>query len=129
MDSRGGKWGAVVCPDRVRKAVFAKQRPEDGFGAFCANRSQRLAEQEHSTVVVRHGQRETILPVAGLELPLEVRRPDLIGPRRLQTHGAGMFPGLPTSILSKMAVSIQGLVDGTPGWKAPTRMPSLQDLA
>ena len=40
-----------------------------------------------------------------------------------------MFPGLSASVLSKLTVPIQDLVDGAPGWNAPTRMPSLQDLA
>ncbi len=66
VDSRGSEGGTVVCPDGIRKPVFAKQSSEGGFRAFCANRSQRLAEQEHPTVVVRHGQRIAVLPVAGL---------------------------------------------------------------
>jgi len=129
VDSRGSERSAIVGPDRVGKPVSAKQGPEGGLRAFGANRSQRLAEQEHSTVGVRHGQRKTVLPVAGLERPLEVRGPDLVRPRCLQAHGARMFPGLPAPILSKMAVSIQDLVDRTSGRKASTRMPSLQDLA
>ena len=69
--------------------MFTKQGPEGGLRAFCANRWQTLAEQEHSTVVVRHGQRVAVLPVAGLELTLEVRGPDLIG----TSVSSGTAPG------------------------------------
>jgi hypothetical protein len=129
VNSPGSKWGAVVCPDCIRKPVLAKQGPEGGFRAFCANRRQTLAEQEHSTVVIRNGERVAVLPVAGLELTLEVRRPDLIGPRRLERNRSGMIPRPPPSDLAKLAVSIQQLVDGTPGRNSPTRMSSPEDLA
>ena len=68
--------------------MFAKQRSKGRFGPRCANRSQGLAEQKHSTVVVRHSERKAVLPVASLELPLEVRGPDLVRPCRFQTNGS-----------------------------------------
>ena len=52
---------------------------DTGFRAFCVNRSQR-AEQEHPTVVLRHGRQVAVHPVTRLELRLEVRGPDLVGP-------------------------------------------------
>ncbi len=108
--------------------MFPKQSPKGGFHAIRADRSQRLAEQEHPTVVVRHGQRVAVLPVAGFELALEVRRPDLIGARRLQTNGSGVFPRSPPAVLAKLAVSIQERVDCASGRKTPTRVPSHHDL-
>jgi len=40
---------------RRRQFVLTKQTSEGRLGAFCANRGNRLAEQEHAAVVVRHG--------------------------------------------------------------------------
>ena len=119
----------MVCPDCVRKSIFTKQAPEGRLGALGADGWQRFAEQEHPAEVVCHGQRKTVLPVAGFELTLEVGWPDLVGACGLQTNGSGMFPRPPTPVLAKVVVLIQDLVDRTAGRKAPIRMPPLQNLA
>ena len=125
-----GPCAALSVPDRTRQPpLLARDAGGLRCGhSFCANRSQRLAEPEHATVGIRHGQRIAVLPVAGLELALEVRRPDLIGTRRLQTNGPGVFPRSPPAVLAKLAVSIQERVDCASGRKTPTRVPSLHDL-
>ncbi len=46
-----------------------------------------------SAAGIRHREREAILPIAGLELTLEVRGPSLVWPSHLQTKGYGLHLG------------------------------------
>src|SRR5712692_1260573 len=64
--------GPVVALDRGRQPDLAKEPLEDRLRLGRADRTERGAAQQVARVLIRNGQRITVLPVAGPELPLEV---------------------------------------------------------
>ena len=68
---------AVVRANRVRQAVFAEQPVEDRAHATPLRREQTVTREQESGVLVGHGERVTVHPIARAKVPLEVRGPDI----------------------------------------------------
>src|SRR5436190_22568192 len=88
--------------------------------------------QERPAEVIGDRERVAVLPVSGLELPLEVRRPHLVWSLRLERSGSRVRPLLATPVLAEPAVPLEDVVDRTarrPGDRGRSRPEHLQELA
>ena len=95
MNPERAERGPVVALDRGRQPDLAKEPLEDRLRLGRAYRAERGAAQQVARVLIRNGQRITVLPVAGPELPLEVGRPQIIGGLRDRARRPGMVPMVP----------------------------------
>src|SRR5216683_1064544 len=84
--------GPVVALDRGRQPDLAKEPLEDRLRLGRADRGERGAPQQVARVLIRNGQRITVLPVAGAELSFEVGGPQIIGCLRDRARRPGMLP-------------------------------------
>src|SRR5713226_1130122 len=84
--------GPVVALDRGRQPDLAKEPLEDRLRLGRADRGERGAPQQVARVLIRNGQRITVLPVAGAELTFEVGGPQIIGCLRDRARRPGMLP-------------------------------------
>ena len=77
-----------------RQSVLAKEAIEDGPDALALGGEQALAAEQVARVLIRHRQRVAIHAVAGPEVALEVRRPQVIRLERRRGHDArvGVVP-------------------------------------
>ena len=67
-----------------------KSRSKIGPDALALGREQAVAAEQVARVLVGDRQRIAVDPIAGAELALEVRGPEIIGLRRGRRHDAGM---------------------------------------
>jgi hypothetical protein len=75
-----GEGHPIVRANRARQPVFAKQPIEDRTHTLALGGEQAVARQEIARVLVGDRQRVAVDPVAGPEVPLEVGRPEIVGP-------------------------------------------------
>src|SRR5947209_10386587 len=121
----------VVGPDRFGEADLSEQGAEHGFRLLGLHRRQAAARKERPAEVIGDRQRVAVLPVSGLELPLEVRRPHLVRSLRLERSGSRVRPLLATPVLAEPAVPLEDGVDRTarrPGDRGRSRPEHLQEL-
>ncbi len=86
----GGERDAVVGADPVGQAIFFKEAGEDGFCAGNSRGMKALAADDVAADVIGDGEGEAIDTVAGLELPLEISTPEVVG----SEDGIGGFAGM-----------------------------------
>ena len=79
MNRLGRERDPVVRPDGERQAVLAERALEDGPSGDGLRREQPTAGEQEPGVLVRDGERVAVRAVARAELPLEVRRPEVVG--------------------------------------------------
>src|SRR5205823_9039580 len=103
----------VVGPDRFREADLSEQGAEHGLRLLGLHRRQAAAHEERPAEVIGDRERVAVLPVSGLELPLEVRRPHLVRSLRLERSGSRVRPLLATPVLAEPAVPLEDVVDRT----------------
>src|SRR5258706_10915107 len=89
-DPGGGEGRAVVGADRLGHAVLAEGELEAVANATFGGREIAVAADEIAAEEAGDGEREAIAAVAGLELSLEVRSPDLVRAQRLGAGASGM---------------------------------------
>ena len=79
---RTGERRAAIGQDRPRQPVGRKGLLEDRPGVRPRRRAAASALEQEAAAVLGPGQREAQASVAGAELPLEIRRPQIVGLRR-----------------------------------------------
>src|SRR4030095_9097682 len=78
VDARGGERHPIVGPNGARQSVLAKETIEDGADPLALGGEQAVAAEEVARVLVRDRQRIAIDTIAGPEVSLEVRRPEVV---------------------------------------------------
>ena len=91
-----------------------------GLASCHRGRSEPLAAEQEAAVVVGDGQRIAVEPVAGLELALEVRAPDIIGCAASGSRVARMADRTTLALLRHQAVAAEDLAHRRCGQADPS---------
>src|SRR5213083_2142949 len=122
----------IVAPaEGVELPLLAAQGVRRWTRRLGLHRRQAAAHEERPAEVIGDRERVAVLPVSGLELPLEVRRPHLVRSLRLERSGTRVRPLLATPVLAEPAVPLKDVVDRTarrPGDRGRSRPEHLQEL-
>ena len=126
VDAGRGEGHAVVGANRAGQAVLAEQPVEDGADAVALGGEQAVTRQEIAGVLVGDRQRVAIDAVAGPEVALEVRGPEIVGLRGGRRDDAGMLVVPPPAPLLDQAASRQEIAGGADGGPVHGRVPRPQ---
>src|ERR1700693_4869816 len=108
----GGERSAVVGADRVGQAVGAKDALEILLRRNRRGRQLRPAAEQVSAEAVGHGQRVAVDAVAGLELALEVGRPELVRAGALGCGPAGVRQVAPPAPVLDQTQAFENVTGG-----------------
>ena len=131
VDACRGERDTVVGADRAGQAIFAEGAVEDRKDVHDLRREQPVTRQQVAGVQVGHRQRVAVDAISGLEVPLEVGTPDVVGCRGHGRHHTRMQVGAPSTAFLDEATPCQQVARRAHrgqdhGWEA--RLHPLQDL-
>src|SRR5206468_5439602 len=91
MNPRRRERDAIVGADRVRQTLLAEQAGDDRSHAESLGREQTVTCEQVARVLVGHRERVAVHAIAGAEVALEVRGPEIVGMDGPDRHDAGML--------------------------------------
>jgi hypothetical protein len=126
VDPSRGEGHAVVGADGAGQAILSEQSVEDGAHAVAFRGEQAVAGEEVAGVLVGDGERVAIDAVAGPEVPLEVRGPEIVRLRRDRRDHAGVLRVAPAPAFLDEAAAGQEIAGGADGGPVQGRLPRSQ---
>src|SRR5260370_29502954 len=115
MDAGRGEGHPVVGADGAGQAILPEEPVEDGAHAVALRGEQAVTGEEVAGVLVGDRQRIAVDAVAGPEVALEVRGPEIVGLRGGRRDDAGMLVVPPPAAFLDEAAASQQIARGAYG--------------